>query len=122
METVIPWATVDPAIRSDAPFVGVVIIDPARRLCISDLVSFEAEQLANPLTASGEILAAAQQAAVRLVASYRRQASADDDTPSLPPAPNRPAFRVLEGGRTKKPVRRSGGPRVRLSPPATPGR
>ena len=119
METVIPWATVDPTIRSEEPFVGVVIIDPSRRLCISDLVSLEDDQLANPLAASGEIMAAAQQAATRLAAAYRRQRAGGQSTASAPAAQCRPALRVLQGAfDPASPVRRRAGARVRPSRPA----
>lgn len=119
METVIPWATVDPTIRSEEPFVGVVIIDPNRRLCISDLVSLEDDQLANPLAASGEIIAAAQQALTRLAASYRRQRAAGGATMASPGAAGRPAFRVLQGvADSASPVRHRAGARVRPSRPA----
>jgi hypothetical protein len=88
MGNVIPWSQIDPSIKSEEPFVGVIMVDPRGRLCISELVPFDPEAMANGDQLASQIIAAAQQAAAVVASSYRTQCQ--------PPAVNR--LRVLEGG------------------------
>ena len=48
MGNVIPWSQIHPSITSQEPFVAVVIIDPQRQICVSEMVPFDLEALANP--------------------------------------------------------------------------
>ena len=73
MGNVIEWSQVHPTIRSEAPFIGVVIIDPERQLCVSELVPLDPEQLAGVDRAAPEVIAAAQRAAAAVASAYRRQ-------------------------------------------------
>ena len=73
MGNVIPWSEIDPAIRSQAPFIGIVVIDPERKLCVSELVTLDSEQLSSPEAGAGELVAAAQQAAAAVASAYRTQ-------------------------------------------------
>ena len=69
----IPWSQIHPSIQTDAPFVGVVIIDPDRRLCISELIPLDPQVLDHPDVAASETIAAAQQAAARVASAYRQR-------------------------------------------------
>ena len=89
MGNVIPWSQIHPSIKSEAPFVGVIIVDPTRQLCVSDIVSLEAEQLGTGERAAPELIAAAQAAATRVASAYRARR-----TKAAPPV----ALRVLPGG------------------------
>jgi len=73
MGNVIEWSQIHPSIRSESPFVGVVVIDPQRQLCVSELIPLDSEQLANVERAGPELIAAAQQAAAAVARGYRRQ-------------------------------------------------
>lgn len=95
MGNVIPWSEIHPSIKSEEPFVAVVIVDPKREICVSEMVDFEPEALADPEASAGELLAAAQAAAARVAAGYRQRRRAE------PPGPNastRPGLCVLRGG------------------------
>src|SRR5437867_12459165 len=71
MGNVIPWSQIHPSIKSEEPFVAVVIIDPLREICVSEMVAFEPEALGNPDQAAPELIAAAQAAAARVASGYR---------------------------------------------------
>jgi hypothetical protein len=71
MGNVIPWSQIHPSITSQEPFVAVVIIDPQRQICVSEMVPFELETLANADAAAPEVVAAAQAAAARVASGYR---------------------------------------------------
>ena len=95
MGNVIEWSQIHPSIRSESPFVGVVVIDPKRQLCVSELIPLDPEQLASLDRAAPELIAAAQQAAAAVARGYRRQRR---DEP--PAASGQPVSRllVLPGG------------------------
>jgi len=71
MGNVIPWSQIHPSITSEEPFVAVVIIDPQRQICVSEMVAFEPEALASADIAAAELIAAAQAAATRVASGYR---------------------------------------------------
>lgn len=73
MGNVIPWSQIDPSIKTEGPFVGVVMIDPEGKLCVSDLVAFDPEAMVNPDQVAAQIIAAAQQASARVATAYRAQ-------------------------------------------------
>ena len=81
MGNVIEWSQIHPSIRSESPFVGVVVIDPKRQLCVSELIPLDPEQLASLDRAAPELIAAAQQAAAAVARGYRRQRR-DEPPPS----------------------------------------
>lgn len=71
MGNVIPWSQIHPSITSEEPFVAVVIIDPQRQICVSEMVPFDLEALENADMAAGELIAAAQAAAAKVASGYR---------------------------------------------------
>src|SRR3981081_4655636 len=71
MGNVIPWSQIHPSITSQEPFVAVVIIDPQRQICVSEMVPFELEALDNADVAAPEGTAPAQAAAARVAGGYR---------------------------------------------------
>jgi hypothetical protein len=71
MGNVIPWSQIHPSIKSEEPFIAVVIVDPEREICVSEMVPFEPDALANPDLAASELIAAAQAAAARVASGYR---------------------------------------------------
>jgi hypothetical protein len=71
MGNVIPWSQIDPSITSEEPFVAVVIIDPQRQICVSEMVAFEPEALTSADVAAAELIAAAQAAASKVASGYR---------------------------------------------------
>jgi hypothetical protein len=71
MGNVIPWSQIHPSITSQEPFVAVVIIDPQRQICVSEMVPFEPETLASADVAASELIAAAQAAAAKVASGYR---------------------------------------------------
>jgi hypothetical protein len=97
MDNVIPWSQIHPSITSRSAFVGVVVIDPERQLCLSELVDLEPESLNGPDAAAGDLVASAQQAAARVAQAYRaarRGPAPADSNPSRRPV----GLRVLPGG------------------------
>ncbi|TMD05766.1 MAG: hypothetical protein E6J01_09315 [Chloroflexi bacterium] len=97
MDNVIPWSQIHPSIKSRSAFVGVVVIDPERQLCLSELVDLEPESLSGPDAAAGDLVASAQQAAARVAQAYRtarRGQAPDYSSPSRRTA----MLRVLTGG------------------------
>src|ERR1700724_3756852 len=81
MGNVIPWSEIHPSIRSEEPFVAVVIVDPQRQICISELVPFEEQSLRSPDVAAQEMIGAVQAAAARGASGYR--ARRKDEPPLL---------------------------------------
>jgi len=71
MGNVIPWSQIHPSIKSEEPFVAVVIVDPQREICVSEMVQFELDALANADGAAPELIAAAQAAAAKVASGYR---------------------------------------------------
>jgi len=104
MGNVIPWSQIHPSIKTEEPFVAVVIVDPQREICISELVEFELETLANPDAAAPELIAAAQAAAAKVASGYRTRRKMTP-TPALPTRGRElqpqggPGLRVLRGGK-----------------------
>jgi hypothetical protein len=117
MGNVIPWSQIHPSITSQEPFVAVVIIDPQRQICVSEMVPFDLEALGNPDVSASEVIAAAQAAAAKVASGYRARRK-ETGTPTLPrkpqrqepnsSAPTRPlelgrenprGLRVLDGGK-----------------------
>lgn len=97
MDNVIPWSQLHPSIKARSPFVGVVVIDPERRLCLSELVDLDPDSLAGADAAAGDLLASVQQAAARVARAYRaarRGAGYADRGREAP----RARLRVLPGG------------------------
>lgn len=107
MGNVIPWSQIHPSITSQEPFVAVVIIDPQRQICVSEMVPFELEALDNVDVAAGELIAAAQAAAAKVASGYRTRRK-ESPTPTLrrgrvredsKARENPPPLRVLNGGK-----------------------
>ena len=71
MGNVIPWSQIHPSITSQEPFVAVVIIDPQRQICVSEMIPFDLEALASPDVSASEVIAAAQAAAAKVASGYR---------------------------------------------------
>ncbi|HXM52211.1 MAG TPA: hypothetical protein VN913_02920 [Candidatus Binatus sp.] len=83
MGNVIPWSQIHPSITSQEPFVAVVIIDPQRQICVSEMISFDPEALASPDVSASEVIAAAQAAAAKVASGYRMRRK-EAPTPTLP--------------------------------------
>ena len=111
MGNVIPWSQIHPSIKSEEPFVAVVIIDPKREICVSEMVPFEPEALANPDQAAPELIAAAQAAAARVASGYRTRRK---QAPTLTVSNARPALKR----RSRGPTGPSPGASEILKPPA----
>jgi hypothetical protein len=97
MGNLIPWSQIHPSIKSEGAFLAVVIVDPQRQVCVSELVEFEPEALADVNRAAPEVVAAAQAAAARVASGYRagRKAAAEP----APVAGPYQGLRVLAGGK-----------------------
>jgi hypothetical protein len=91
MGNVIPWSEIHPSIRSEEPFVAVVIVDPQREICISELVPFEEQSLRSPEVAAQELIGAVQAAAARVASGYRTRRSDERTLLVLPGGARRPA-------------------------------
>jgi len=102
MGNVIPWSQIHPSITSQEPFVAVVIIDPQRQICVSEMVPFDQEALGNADVAAPEVIAAAQAAAAKVASGYRarRKETATATLPRKPAEENPVGLRVLDGGKT----------------------
>ncbi len=83
MGNVIPWSQIHPSITSQEPFVAVVIIDPERQICVSEMVPFDQEALASPDVSASEVIAAAQAAAAKVASGYRSRRK-EPPTPTIP--------------------------------------
>ncbi|HEV3462258.1 MAG TPA: hypothetical protein VG413_09455 [Candidatus Dormibacteraeota bacterium] len=112
MGNVIPWSQIHPSITSEEPFVAVVVIDPQRQICVSEMVAFEPEALNSADVAAAELIAAAQAAATKVASGYRvrRTQAAPSVKDSSAPTPTLPrqrgrenphaGLRVLKGGKS----------------------
>jgi hypothetical protein len=87
MGNVIPWSQIHPSITSEEPFVAVVIVDPQRQICISELVPFEEQSMRSPEVAAQEMIGAVQAAAARVASGYR--ARRKQPTLTLPGEPEK---------------------------------
>jgi hypothetical protein len=83
MGNVIPWSQIHPSIKSEEPFVAVVIVDPQREICVSEMVQFDPEALASADVAASELIAAAQAAAAKVASVYRARRGMTP-SPTLP--------------------------------------
>ena len=102
MGNVIPWSQIHPSITSEEPFVAVVIIDPQRQICVSEMVAFEPEALTSADVAAAELIAAAQAAATKVASGYRvrrKQAHAPTLPERLKRSPGTKAPVALADGR-----------------------
>ncbi|HEX3629148.1 MAG TPA: hypothetical protein VHW91_01640 [Candidatus Dormibacteraeota bacterium] len=99
MGNVIPWSQIHPSIKTEEPFIAVVIVDPQRQICVSEVVDFERDALDDANQVTGELVAAAQGAAARVGAGYRlrRQGEGLKEAP-----PKKAVLRVLRGGLGKR--------------------
>jgi hypothetical protein len=93
MGNVIPWSEIHPSIRSEEPFVAVVIVDPQRQICISELVPFEEQSMRSPEVAAQEMIGAVQAAAARVASGYRARRKDEPTLLVLPGGAGRPAAR-----------------------------
>lgn len=96
MGNVIPWSQIHPSIKSEQAFVGVIMVDPQGKLCISELIHLDQETMGSPSEVASQIVAAAQQAGALVAGGYRRQRQ----QPARPPRATRPrqGLRLLNGG------------------------
>jgi hypothetical protein len=105
MGNVIPWSQIHPSITSQEPFVAVVIIDPQRQICVSEMVPFELDALDNADIAAPALIAAAQAATAKVASGYRGRRKQSPSAPSLtlprePGRENPGGLRVLKGGKS----------------------
>ena len=119
MGNVIPWSQIHPSITSEEPFVAVVIVDPQRQICISELVPFDEQSMRSPQVAAQEMIGAVQAAGARVASGYRARRNEEPVLQLLPGGPGRKAPRartapVVPAG--DSPV--SHPPVFRLVPPA----
>ncbi|HEV3097932.1 MAG TPA: hypothetical protein VG104_12340 [Candidatus Dormibacteraeota bacterium] len=98
MGNVIPWSQIHPSIKTEEPFIAVVIVDPQREICVSEMVEFEPDALANADGAAPELIAAAQAAAAKVASGYRIRRK-QTPSPSEPVRENPGGLRVLNGGK-----------------------
>jgi hypothetical protein len=100
MGNVIPWSQIHPSIKSEEPFVAVVIIDPQRQICVSEMVECELDTLNDPDLAAPTVVALAQAAAARVASGYRTRRKGKDE---VEPPVQRSGLRVLRGGMRERP-------------------
>lgn len=100
MGNVIPWSQIHPSIKSEEPFVAVVIVDPQRQICVSEMVEFEPEALGDPDQSVPELIATAQAAATRMASGYRTRRR-QGQLSSCPPL-ERGGLRLLQGGLARR--------------------
>jgi hypothetical protein len=100
MGNVIPWSQIHPSITSEEPFVAVVIVDPQRQICVTEMVPFDEQSMRSPEVAAQEMIGAVQAAAARVASGYRARRKEE------------PMLQVLQGG-----AKRSA-PRARKAPKA----
>jgi hypothetical protein len=96
MGNVIPWSQIHPSIRSEEPFVAVVIIDPLHQICVSETIPLEPETLTSPDMVVAELIASAQAAAAKVASGYRTRRTGE---PSRPRSRRYGTLRVLSGGK-----------------------
>ena len=90
MGNVIPWSQIHPSITSEEPFVAVVIVDPQRQICISELVPFDEQSMRSPEVAAQEMIGVVQAAAARVASGYRARRREE------------PSLLVLQGGAKRR--------------------
>jgi hypothetical protein len=73
MGNVIPWSQIHPSIKSEEPFVAVVVVDPQRQICVSEMVDLEPEAIQDGTAGAAAVIAAAQAATAKVAAGYRQQ-------------------------------------------------
>ena len=95
MGNVIPWSQIHPSIKSEEPFIAVVIVDSNRQICVSEMVEFEPEALADADLAAPALIAAAQAAAARVASGYRNGRKRERSGPA---SVTRGGLRLLQGG------------------------
>lgn len=103
MGNVIPWSQIHPSIKSEEPFVAVVVIDPQRQICVSEMVEFDQEALTDADVAAPSLIAAAQAAAARMASGYRTRRKREphaDASPEVTIA--RAGLRLLQGGKSDR--------------------
>ena len=94
MGNVIPWSQIDPSIKSNEPFVGVVVIDPQRKLCVSEILQLDEEMLASPQAAARHVIALAQRGTASVARAYQgKRRSGPRRETSL-----KPRLQVVRGG------------------------
>jgi hypothetical protein len=96
MGNVIPWSAIHPSIKSEEPFLAVVIVDPQRQLCVSEMVEVDPETLQDPDGAGGALLAAAQATAARVAGGYRTRRRSESSPPVV--TGSRSGLRLIQGG------------------------
>ncbi|MDQ6883692.1 MAG: hypothetical protein M3077_05560 [Candidatus Dormibacteraeota bacterium] len=96
MGNVIPWSQIHPSIKSEQPFVGVIMVDPEGKLCISELVHLDQESMASPSEVASRIVAAAQQAGALVASGYRAHRQQPARAPHAPRT--RRGLHLLKGG------------------------
>lgn len=84
MGNVIPWSEIHPSIKSEEPFVAVVIVDPQRQICISELLPFDEQSMRSPEVAAQEMIGAVQAAAARVASAYRARRNEEGSLRVLP--------------------------------------
>jgi hypothetical protein len=97
MGNVIPWSQIHPSIKSEEPFVAVVIVDSQRQICVSEMVEFEREALADADVAAPALIAGAQAAAARVAAGYRTRRKRGQER-VRPVTITHGGLRLLQGG------------------------
>ena len=104
MGNVIPWSQIHPSIKSEEPFIAVVVVDPTRQVCVSEIVEFDPEALADADAAAPSLVAASQAAAARVASGYRTRRKRDrDPATAIEPMPRaRGGLRLLQGGKTDR--------------------
>lgn len=95
MGNLIPWWQIHPSIKTEEPFVAVVVVDPHRQICVSEMIDLEAEAIQDPGAGAGAVIAAAQAATARVAAGYREQRRLAPDQSGAAEAPR---LRLLDGG------------------------
>src|SRR5260370_10260830 len=122
MGNVIPWSQIHPSITSEEPFVAVVVIDPHRQICVSEMVAFDPEALTSADIAASELIAAAQAAAAKVASGYRVRRK-QRPSPTIPQRLQHSPGTDVSNAHTA-PQRHSRGatPRAPLAPADVPGK
>jgi len=100
MGNVIPWSQIHPSITSEEPFVAVVIVDPQRQICITEMVPFDEQSMRSPEVAAQEMIGAVQAAAARVASGYRARRKEE------------PTLQVLQGGAKRRTARAPRAPKA----------
>jgi len=108
MGNVIPWSQIHPSITSEEPFVAVVIVDPQRQICISELVPFDEQSMRSPEVAAQEMIGAVQAAGARVASGYRAWRKEE------------PMLQLLQGGARRTAATARKAPKTRTSAPNPP--